>query len=323
MTPANDNEPRSPAQHRAIPIITRLRRAGRQGDVASLARFAIPAEMPEGANDGMDGFGVDTVYEIRPTENEIARACMKPDQDGKIGLRFDKRGAITAWRATDNDGDPVLDPNGREKWFKAREGYRQSKGSRRKSQKVLAQHSAAHLSLRGSGAFSERSQYRESQSDGQDYWRTRHAMMCIAMVGENQDARVGIDRRGLGSQVSFTQARSNAGLPPAERCPTAVARGAGFLAGTVAGNETASAGSFVGAPDAFENAIAAKIDAPRIEAGLGEHADVLNDSLDGLTARELAAQRGWGNSKGAEERAVRAQDRALAALAEVQRKIAA
>jgi hypothetical protein len=323
MTPANDNTPRSPAQHRAIPIITRLRRAGRQGDVASLARFAIPAEMPEGANDDMDGFGVDTVYEIRPTENEIARACMKPDQDGKTGLRFDKRGAITAWRATDKDGDPVLDPNGRERWFKAREGYRQSKGSRRKSLKVLTEASAQHLALRGSGGLPARSPYRESQSDGQDYWRTRHAIMCIAMVGENQDARVGIDRRGLGSQVSFTQARSNAGLQPAERCPTAVARGAGFLAGTVAGNETATEGSFVGAPDAFENAMVAKIDAPRVETALGGHVEVLRDSMDGMTAREIAAARGWGNSKGAEERAVRAQDRALAALAEVQRKIAA
>jgi hypothetical protein len=318
MTPAaNDNTPK-----RAIPIVNRLHRAGRHLDVTNLARFAVPAEMPEGVNDDQEGFGVDTVYEIRPSENEIARACTRQDQHG-IGLRFDKRGAITAWRATGKDGDPVLDPNGRERWFKAREGYRQSKGSRRKSLKVLTEASAQHLALRGAGGFPERSPYRESQSDGQDYWRTRHAMMCIAMVGENQDARIGIDRRGLGSQVPFTQARSNAGLPPAERCPTAVARGAEFLAAKVAKNELASEGSFVGAPDAFENAMIAKIDAPRVETALGGHVEVLRDSMDGMTAREIAAARGWGNSKGSEERAVRAQDRALAALAEVQRKMAA
>ena len=322
MTPANDNHPRSPAHHRAIPIVTRLRRAGRQGDVSNLVRFAVPAEMPEGANDDMDGFGVDTTFETRPTQNEISRACMRQDQHG-IGLRFDSRGRITSYRATDANGDPVLVPNGRERWFKAREGYRQSKGSRRKSLKVLAQHSAAHLALRGPCAFPDRSQYRESQSDGQDYWRNRHAVMMIAMVGQNQKARAAIDRRGLGALVSFAQARSNAGLAPAERGPTVVARGAGFLAGTVAKNDLATEGSFVGAPDAFENTMIAKIDAPRIEAALGEHAEVLRDCLDGMTARDLAAKRGWGSSKASEERAVRAQDRALAALADAQRKMAA
>ena len=323
MTPANDNRPRTPAQHRAIPIITRLRRAGRHHDAAGLARLAIPAEMPEGANDDQDGFGVDTVFEIRPTENEIARACMKPDADGQVGLRFDKRGRITSYRATDKDGEPVLDKDGNERWFRAYEGYRQSKGSRRKSLKVLSEASADHLALRGSGAFPERSRYRENNSGGADYWRTRHAVTMTAMVGQNQEARVEMDRRGLGSLAPFAQARSNAGLPPAERGPTVVARGAGFLAGTVAKNELATEGSFVGAPDAFENAMVAKIDAPRIETALGGHAEVLRDSLDGMTARELAAQRGWGNSKGAEERAVRAQDRALTALAQVQRKMAA
>jgi hypothetical protein len=320
MEHANDNTQRSPANPRAIPIVTRLRRAGRQGDVSNLVRFAVPAEMPEGANDDMHGFGVDTTFEIRPTENEIARACMKPDN---IGLRFDKRGRITSYRATDKNGDPVLDPHGKERWFKAREGYRQSKGSRRKSLKVLSQHSAAHLALRGPGAFPDRSQYRESQSDGQDYWRNRHAVTMISMVGHNQKARVDIDRLGLGSLASFAEARVNAGLAPAERGPTVVARGAEFFAGKVAKNELATEGSFVGAPDAFENAMVAKIDAPRVEGALGGHAEVLRDSLDGMTARELADKRGWGNSKGAEERAVRAQDRALAALAEVQRKIAA
>ena len=318
MNPANDNAPK-----RAIPIVTRLRRAGRNIDAASLARFAVPAEMPEGVNDDQEGFGVDTVYEIRPSETELARACMKPAADGSIGLRFDSRGRITSYRATDANGDPVLDPNGRERWFPAREGYRQSKGSRRKSLKVLSEAGAAHLALRGSGAFPECSPYRENQSDGQDYWRNRHAVTMIAMVGQNQKARVEIDRLGLGSLASFAEARVNAGLAPAERGPTVVARGAEFFASKVSKNELATEGSFVGAPDAFENAMVAAIDAPRIETALGGHADILRDSLDGMTARELAAQRGWGNSKGAEERAVRAQDRALAALADAQRKMAA
>lgn len=94
------------------------------------------------------------------------------------------------------------------------------------------------------------------------------------------------------------------------------------MAGKVAKNDLATEGSFVGAPDAVENAIIAAIDAPKIVAGLGEHAAVLQDSLDGMTAREIAAKRGWGDGKASEQRAVRAQDRALSALADMQRKAA-
>jgi len=138
--------------------------------------------------------------------------------------------------------------------------------------------------------------------------------MMIAMAGCNQGARSEIDRLGVGSLASFARARANASLPPAERGPTVVARGAEFLAAKVAKNELASEGSFVGAPDAFENAMIAKIDAPRVETALGGHVEVLRDSMDGMTAREIAAARGWGNSKGSEERAVRAQDRAACGL---------
>ena len=318
MPHANDNQPR-----KIPPIITRLRRAGRQADIAALATLALPATPPQSANDNelADGFGIDTIFEIRPTEGEIERACMKREEHG-IGLRFNRKGEITHWRAHDEIGNPALDDDGNERWFRAREGYRQSKGTRRKSLKALAADSARHLSLPGVGGFPETAPYRARQSDGADYWRIRHAAMCHAIVGENEPARREIDRLGVGAAVPFAVARANAGLPPAERCPKAVARGATFMAGSVSLNETASQGSFVGAPDAAENALIARIDTPAAEAALGRHAEVLQDSLDGMSAREIATKHGWGNSKAAEQRVVRAQDRALAALAEVQRKAA-
>ncbi|WP_426433913.1 hypothetical protein [Bradyrhizobium genosp. P] len=315
----NDN-----ADHHTAPIITRLRRAGRYGDLGNLVRFSGPDQVSQHADneDVAEGYGIDTVYEIRPTEGEIARACMKPDPTGNIGLRFDSRGRITAWRAHDAKGDAVLAEDGEERWFPAREGYRQSKGSRRRSLTELAEESAQHLSLRGSGGFLERSTYVERNSGGADYWRMRHAHMLDAMGGHCDMRRREIDRLGIGYRHAFDAARRTVGLAPAEHCPTVVARGASFLAGKTKRNALATEGSFVGAPDAAENAIVAAMDAPKIGASLGDNAAVLGDSLDGMTAREIAAKRGWGNSKAAEQRAVRAQDRALSALADAQKQAA-
>lgn len=312
--------------HHTAPIVTRLRRAGRTIDIGNLSRLAGPDQIADHADndDIANGFAVDTVYEIRPTEGEIERACMKQEEHG-IGLRFDKLGRITEWRVHDKNGDPVLDKDGKEKWFPAREGYRQSKGGRRKTLTDLAEESARHLTLRGCGCFPEPSSYVERGSGGADYWRFRHASMCIAMNITNDNRRQEIDRLGVGGRHNFDEAWSNAGLYPACRIPrhqTVVARGATFLAGKTRRNALASEGSFVGAPDAMENAIAAAMDAPKVEASIREHAAVLNDSLDGMTARQIAAKRGWGDSKSSEQRAVRAQDKALDALAEVYKKAA-
>lgn len=105
------------------PIVTRLRRAGRKIDIGNLDRFSGPDQISDrAANDDVaSGFTVDTVHEIRPTDGEIARACMKQEEHG-IGLRFDKLGRITEWRAHDKSGDPILDKDGNERWFPAREG---------------------------------------------------------------------------------------------------------------------------------------------------------------------------------------------------------
>lgn len=314
MNHQNDN------RHHTAPIVTRLRRAGRLNDLGNLVRFAGPDQPTQHADndDVASGFTIDTVYEVRPTEGEIERACMKQDEYG-LGLRFDAKGAITHWRAHDEDGVPVLDDVGQERWYEAHEGYRQSKGSRRKPLKYLTAEGESHLALPATGKFSERSTYVERGSDGEDYRRQRAATWVQAMGCYSDHRRIEIDRLGVGGKHSFDQAWSNAGLYPACRIPryqTVVARGAVFLAGKSRGNKLATPGSFVGAPDAFENALAAAIDAPKIQASLGDHAAVLDESLDGATARQIAAKRGWGDSKSAEQRAVRAQDRALAALSD-------
>lgn len=315
MHHANDN-----TRHTA-PIVTRLRRASRYGDLGNLVRFSGPDQVSQHADndDVASGFAVDTVYEIRPTEGEIERACLKQEKYG-VGLRFDGRGKITAYRAHDANGDPALDEQGKEQWFPAREGYRQSKGARRRSLAEIAEESAQFLSLRGSGGFPERSSYVERGSGGADAWRMRHARLCELIAGLYNGPRLELDRLGIGARTSFAAARSAVGLAPSDRGPTVVARGAAFLAGKTKGNKLATPGSLVGPACGAEDVWIASMDAPKLEAGLGEHAAVLNEALDGLTARQIAAKRGWGNSKAAEQRAVRAQDRALAALAEAQKQ---
>jgi hypothetical protein len=312
---ANDNARSTP------PIVTRLRRAGRHSDLANLLSYDRPVQAdlyPDNDNQLSTDMGVDRVYEIRPTPGEIARA-------GIDGLRFNKKGHITHWRRADAAGTPVLDKHGREQWFEAFEQYAQPKGKRRKTRAEQAEETAAYLAIPATGTFPERSGYVERGSSGEDFRRQRAARWVHAM-GEHCDGRRReIDRLGVGGRHSFETAWSNAGLPPASRLPqyrTGVAAGISWLAGKVRRNPTATPGSFVGAPDAAENAIAAAMDAPKLEAGLGDHAAVLHEALDGLTARQLAAKRGWGNSKSAEQRAVRAQDRALRALAKMQREAA-
>ncbi|UPJ54690.1 hypothetical protein IVB30_19675 [Bradyrhizobium sp. 200] len=314
--PANDNA------HTTPPIITRLRRAGRYGDLGNLVRFAVPDQVSQHADndDVASGFAIDTVYEIRPTEGEIERAW-KQDLHG-IGLRFDKRGRITAYRAHDTSGDPILDEDGNEQWFPAREGYRQSKGARRKSLAELAEESAQILSLRGSGGFPDLSVRSAGPSAGEDFRRLRAAHWVTAMGVDNANARRGMDSLGIGARARFEAARRAVGLPPADRGSTVVARGAAFLAGKTRRNKLATPGSFVGPACGPENVMIASLDAPKLEASLGEHAAVLNEALDGLTARQMADKRGWGTGKAAEQRAVRAQDRALAALAEAQKQAA-
>lgn len=255
--------------------------------------------------------GADSVYEIRPTPNEIARA-------GLHGLRFNKKGHITHWRRADAAGNPVLDKHGREQWFEAFERYAQPKGKRRKSRAEQAEESAAYLAIPATGAFPQRSSYVERGSFGEAFRRQRAAWWVQAMGANADERRREIDRLGIGGRNTFEQAWCNAGLHLASRLPqykTGVAAGISWLSGKVRRNATATPGSFVGAPDAAQNAIVAAMDAPRLKASLGEAAAVLDDALDGLTARQIAAKRGWGNRKSAEQRAVRAQDRALGALA--------
>ncbi|MGM4954353.1 hypothetical protein ACT4MK_03230 [Bradyrhizobium barranii] len=67
----------------------------------------------------------------------------------------------------------------------------------------------------------------------------------------------------------------------------------------------------------------AGLDAPNMRAGLGEHFHVLEESLDGLTARGIAAANGWGDRKAGEPKAVATEDLALAASAALEKKLPA
>jgi hypothetical protein len=82
-------------------------------------------------------------------------------------------------------------------------------------------------------------------------------------------------------------------------------------------------GGVEGVHDLVERQIIATIDAPRTDAALGEHARVLDLSIAGMTAREIARQLGWGETKRGERKAVAAQDAALMVLAGLEEKMAA
>lgn len=311
------------------PFESRLARAGRRSDIRMLQDYAAPhaptAWMP--ANDNEVGSTqIDRIVEIRPSPREqigiaVRDAIKTRDVYGPITpAELDaaarrnikvEGGRITEWRGSDG------------KWRDATELHRQQKGARRKTDEEREADNQRHLSIRGSGGFSVASTYRERGSEGEDYRRQRAARWAQTIAVANDNARLEIDREGIGSRATFDQARSNASLPPEDRCPTGIAPGAEFVGYRVHSNARATPGGFVGAPDAAENAIAAAMDAPLVKARLGEHFAVLEASLDGATARQIAAANGWGDGKTGERRAVRAQDNALAALAAMEKKLAA
>lgn len=319
----------------AIPLAIRLARAGRTEDLARLIRHGTVTVVPSwlSAEGNLPEVGgkpqADRVTETRPSPDEIVYLAARDAiaTRGTIGpitpadlsaaaernIRRDANNVITEWRGSDG------------KFRAVAELFRQRKGQRRKSEQERQDDNARHLAIHGSGEFPERSDYVERGSDGRDYWRLRHATMLRTMTACNDNRRAEIDRMGVGGGHSFDEAWANAGLPPASRIPryvTAIARGAEFLAFRVHSNPTAAKGSFVGALDAVERQIVETIDAPRIDAALGEHAKVLDLSIAGLTAREIAKQMGMGDTKHAERKAVAAQDAALAALADVEKMAA-
>ncbi|WP_247521261.1 hypothetical protein [Bradyrhizobium sp. 190] len=265
---------------------------------------------------------IDRIVEIRPSPDEMVRLAAKDairahDGYGPIApqelnapmrarLRLDARGQITQWLGGDN------------RWHETAELFRQPKGKRRKTDEERQADNERHLAIRGSGGFPAASTYRERGGEGQDYRRNRAARWAQTLSACNDNRRREIDRLGVGGGHAFGEAWANAGLPPACRIPryvTAIAPGAEFLGYRQHRNVTATPGSFVGPASGPEDTIIATMDAPQAAAALAAHAVVLEASLDGLTAREIAAANGWGNAKAGERKAVAAQDRALEALA--------
>lgn len=212
-----------------IPLESRLARAGRRSDLRTLQDYAAPnapsAWMP--ANDNEFGSTqVDRIGEIRPSPDEVVRIAQKDairerggygpitprelDDAARRNIRVEG-GRIVKWKGTDN------------RWHDAAELFRQSKGGRRKTDEERQADNERHLSIHGSGGFPVASTYRERGSEGEDYSRQRAARWAQSIAVANDDARVDIDRAGLGGRHTFDQARSNASLPLAERCPTGIA----------------------------------------------------------------------------------------------------
>jgi hypothetical protein len=277
------------------------------------------------ANDNQpSGTQIDRIVEIRPSPDEMVRLTVKDAIKARRGygpitaaeldvpmrarLRTDHRGHITHWLGGDN------------RWHDTAELFRQPKGKRRKTDEEREADNQRHLAISGSGGFPAASTYRERGSEGEDYRRNRAAYWAQTLSACSDNRRREIDRLGVGGGHAFGEAWANAGLPPACRIPrykTAIAPGAEFLGYRQHPNVTATLGSFVGPASGPEDTIIATMDAPQVAAALAAHAAVLEASLDGLTAREIAAANGWGNTKAGERKAVAAQDNALEALAKL------
>lgn len=329
---ANDNVP-SPG--RSTPLGTRLARAGRADDLRRYIKYgtvpAVPSWLSAESNLPEGGKAhVDRVTETRPSPDEMVAIAARDAANARseigpltpkelaaaaaLNVRCDARGVIAEWRTS----------NGR--WMPVAELFRQPKGGRRKSEQERQDDNARHLAIQATGSFPERSAYVERNSSGADYWRLRHACMLQTMTACNDNRRAEIDRLGVGGRHNFHDAWINAGLYPASRIPrhiTVIAKGAEFLAYRVHSNSRAMRGGVEGGHDLVERQIVETIDQPRIDAALGEHAKVLDLSIAGKTAREIAATMGWGGTKQAERRAVAAQDAALAALAGLEENLAA
>lgn len=308
-------------------LFARLIRLGRQDDAEFLAN--IVKARAAVANDNVpvaDGMGVDSEMVMRPTIEEIRRAAIpvkdgRPDPSGTVGLRVDAKGQITEYRAAAGDGTPLLNKEGEEFWLKPKDGYKKPKGSRRKTSKALAADNNAHgswlLSLRGTGSIPPA-------------WvpDTRYPSACrvlarltAAMVGYvvPSKMRAVLARHGVDGTKTLQQCSLRNPQADVARCDKGVAWKVDFLCGKPDTNAMATEGSFVGAPDAAEMAMIAAIDTG---AAAERMADVLDMALAGMTMREIAAAKGRKPTKGGEEWAVRAVDRAIADLKNLHRNAA-
>jgi len=320
----NDNAPKRTTA--AVPLALRLARQKRTADLERLISYGcVPTATTWLSADGnLPEAGrplPDRVTELRPSPDEIvrlavqnaiaARTAVGPITPAELAAaaehntRRDIRGAVTHWRGSDG------------KWRPVAELFRQPKGQRRKSEAARSEDNARHLAPRGSGTFPERMPRSATPSAGEDYRRLRAAHWVAAFGVANDNARVDIDRAGVGALVAFDRARANAGLPPAERGLTVIAPGAEFMARRAHSNPCATQGSFVGPASGPEDAMIAVIDAPRNEAALGDHARVLDMSIAGATAKEIAAAMELGGGRQGERKAVAAQDASLEALEKV------
>ncbi|MET4210621.1 hypothetical protein [Bradyrhizobium sp. LA2.1] len=269
---------------------------------------------------------IDRVVEIRPSPREQIRVVAEDAirARGTYGPITPQELDAAAERNIKVEGGRINEGRGSDgKWRDAAKLHRQQKGARRKTDEERKADNQRHLAIRGSGGFPVASAYRERGSEGEDYRRLGAAHWAQSLCACNDNRRVGIDRKGLGSRATFTQARAAAGLAPAERCPDGTARGAEFLGYRQHRNVTATPGSFVAPASGPEDALIAVLDAPQVKAGLGEHFAVLEASLDGLTARQIADTKRWGSGKPGERKAVCAQDMALEPLAAMEKKLAA
>lgn len=315
--PSNDNIRRSVGG--GTPLGTRLSRERREADLRRYIRYRTITAEPTwlSATSNLPEVGSkpqpDRVTEIKPTIGELARISNQI-KAGEEGVRANAQDHIIEWRGADGKFRPVI------------EMYRQPKGKRRKSKEEPHGDIARYLAVRGGGGLPERCQRSTTPSEGEDFRRLRAAHWVQAMGVANDNARLDIDRAGVGSRHSFDEAWANAGLYPACRVPrfvTGIANGMELMGYRIHSNSHATQGGVEGGHDLNERTIVETMDQTRIDAALGMHAKVLDLSIAGLTAKQIAAKLDWGSTKAAERRAAAAQDAALAALAAVETKLAA
>lgn len=295
----------------------RLIRLGRQDDAAIVLRHVISRKAA--ANDNFpptDGMNVDSVMVMRPTEEEIRRASIrvkdgKPDPSGEVGLRFNGKGHLVAYRAAAEDGTPALGKDGEEMWLKPVERYRQPKGSRRRTRVQAAADNNAHgswlMSLRGLEKIPDRwVQGTRYPSFGAVFEMLRTTYDAMLARGIESKARDELATHGVDGMWTLDECGDANPQASIARCKPGMAWKVDFLSGKPDASGTATEGSFVGAPDASEMTMIAAIDASAVKMG-----KALEMAVAGMTFKEIAAAHGHNDNKGGEEWAARAVDREI------------
>lgn len=179
-----------------------------------------------------DQLGADTVIELRPSPDELNRILHR--RFSGMGPAYGRQLDDAARKTFSADMSKWLGLDNR--WHSTAGKYRQNKGSRRQAKAKQTDLNSRHLDLPATGAFPDRSTYRERGSHGEDFRRQRAAYWVKSMP--------------LWTPIPG----------PVERLEPGCAIDAGFMGQRVHGSASAARAGCYGDPGAVEDRLIDSID---------------------------------------------------------------